>query len=131
MTEKLLFSLCCSGIFGLDSRSVSTAKSTHPAGKLDWGSSSATSAFQLCDFGHILWLPGASVFTYVNADSYDSTCCIGNTIQIQACVCVRTQVCTSMCMAGGDYLCGPGYFLSCPSSVFLPLEVPGKEEREM
>ena len=51
MTEKLLSSLCCSGIFGLDSHSVSTAKATHPAGKLDWGSSSATSAFQLCDFG--------------------------------------------------------------------------------
>ena len=34
-----------------------------------------------------------------------------------------------MCMAGGDYMCGPGYFLSCPSSMFPPLEVPGKEEK--
>ena len=45
------------------------------------------------------------------------------------CVCARAQVCTSMCMAGGDYVCGLGYILSCPSSMFPSLEVPGREEK--
>lgn len=53
---------------------LSTAKATYPAGKLlDWGSSSATTAFQLCDLGHILWLPWASVFTYVHWDEKSLT----------------------------------------------------------
>ena len=32
-------------------------------------------------------------------------------------------------MAGGDYVCGLGYILSCPSSMFPSLEVPGREEK--